>query len=604
MKIEHSAARRTQYFYMLALGVYAIVLYAGAIKADYVWDELMYLGDVSYYEGLRGVTKALTEPFIFAHYYRPLAQLSFTISSEPAIQHGINIILHAINTIFVFLCVRALMPKDVAQSNGGFVAAACGSLIFASHPIAVEAVAWVSGRFDTLMCTFALLTCLKSLGGELKRSRLVQVFIFFTLMMCSKESAIGLPVALPFLLLLKWQLDGVKKNIEWKVNQQTKLLVVMVLAAALYIIIRLVVVRGLFAGDAAVTFRSDSLIDKINVAALTVTEFAYLILNPWRNSAPLHPLSYEMGAGLLLSTILVLTTVLVLLLLAIIKKSTFSLALLAALAMSWPALHLIGIPNRENIISDRYALVPFALLVVALTAVIGCWLLRMREQLPQWSGKVLAYTALTWLVWLIALTAYSFATIPLWRNDEIFWKFAYKQVPHAEQAHKNYIMTLMQQERWKEADDELIKFWDRHPAAFQKMKFDDMCAWMLLRANLDDHDGALQISAMLEDVLAGEKAKTVPVYSQATFYVARGRIAADMGNWEQARSYYEKGIQVFPLNVNNMFLYAHALFMTGSIGEADAVFNQALANSTKDRMNWAVEWRKTWGGLAPQTHLP
>ena len=37
--------------------------------------------------------------------------------------------------------------------------------------------------------------------------------------------------------------------------------------------------------------------------------------------------------------------------------------------------------------------------------------------------------------------------------------------------------------------------------------------------------------------------------------------------------------------------------MTGQLEKAEAVFNSALADSTKDVAAWALGWRKGWGSL-------
>ncbi|MBQ9577994.1 MAG: hypothetical protein IJR28_00520 [Ottowia sp.] len=358
-----------------------LLLYARTVGYEYVWDDLSYLRWNSQYKGLEGVIRSFTEPFyIYSSYYRPLAMLSFVVSGEPSVQHGINVLLHAVNVGLVLYAARALMPKDVAQSKAGLWAAALGALLFAVHPVAVESTVWVSGRFDTLMCTFVLGTCVAALGGELTRRRLTLVFVLFVCAMGSKESAIGLPVALPFLLLLKWRLAGMEMaQLKAQTGVLVRLLGALMLAVGLYIAVRLAVVHGLFADRA--TFAGGSVLDKLNVAALAVTAFVQLIVVPLSHSAPLHPFTYEAGSGVLPQTAVVVVCALALFALMWLKKPrlNFPLALLAALAMSWPVLHLIGIPNGDNIIADRYALAPLALLLAGLAglaAVAGVWAAR------------------------------------------------------------------------------------------------------------------------------------------------------------------------------------------------------------------------------------
>src|SRR5688500_7290494 len=66
---------------------------------------------------------------------------------DPSIFHSLNLVLH-----LAAACMAMLLLRQFVDSN---VAAAAGALVFALHPLQVEAVAWVSGTKDVL---FALLS--------------------------------------------------------------------------------------------------------------------------------------------------------------------------------------------------------------------------------------------------------------------------------------------------------------------------------------------------------------------------------------------------------------------------------------------------------------
>lgn len=586
---------------VVVLAAIVVALYARTVGYGYVWDDRAYLSEYRPYVGIQGVIRALTEPFFVRAYYRPLATLSFTLSPEPSVQHMVNVLLHICNAILALLCARALMPRAAADSVMGRIWACAGAMVFAVHPLTVEPVVWVSGRFDVLMCSFVLGACLVALGGELTRQRLALVCVLFFAAMCSKEAAIGLPVALPVLLLLKWRLNGEEVGLREMVRRLVPLLSVTLLAAALYAAARLAVVQHVFAGeDTGTTFAAGgNLLDKLNIAALAVVAFARLIVNPWSHSAPMHPFKYEAGSGVLLQTMMVLAVVLALLVLTVLKKPrmSFPLALLAALAMSWPTLHLIGILSGDNIISDRYALAPLALLAAALSAVAGAWQ-RKRVGAIGNGGKHILACALIFVFTLAgALAAHSSATIPLWRNDHVLWHFTHERVPASRVAHENYISVLMEQERWQEAGAELKKFLLQYPDARQNMKIGDACDWMLIRAHTGDYDGALELFVQIERSLAGYAQKMDDTNSAfSDLYRNRGIIEGHMGNWEAAAHYFGKHIEIAPddAGTRGAFLYAQALFMTGQHEKSEEIFNLALAGSTKDMAAWALEWRKTW----------
>ena len=573
----------------------ACVLYVRTVGHGYVWDDLNYAASFRNYGLQAGVVRALTETiFTSGEYYRPLVMLSYVAPQEVGMQHAINVALHAANTVLAFYVARALMPREAAGSRAGLWTAALGALAFAVHPVCVESVAWVSGRFDALMCTFVLGTCLVVLGGEWTRRRLALVCVLFACAMGSKESAVGLPVALPFLLLLKWRLVGDESGAHAMARRLVPVFSALALAVALYAMTRIAVLNAVIADIGHATVKGGSLLDKLNVAALAVAEFAKLLVNPWSHSLPLHPFSYEMGSGMLTNTLVVLGCVLVLLVLAALKKPrlNFPLALLAALAMSWPTLHLIGIPNGENIVSDRYALVPLALLLAGLAAAAGTWLAVCMPAISAVEKRGMAYDAALCLMWIGALAAHTWATIPLWHDEISFWTFAYRQTPSSERANKGYIHALGLQDRWEEARAELDALWKKHPGALQSLTISDITTCMMVNAKTGDYREALAWF----DVAESDKDKLAQVSSRdlSAFYGVRGMIAADAGDWGDAARYLEKSMGINERDERVPFWYAYVLFMTGQQKKSEEIFSKSLAGATYRTAAWAQGWRKAW----------
>jgi len=81
-----------------------------------------------------------------------LSSIGYLIQGyNPFIQHLINIILHSINTILVFMLLRLFFKPE---------ASLLGACIFATHPIHAEAVTWISGRNYLITTLFILTTYL------------------------------------------------------------------------------------------------------------------------------------------------------------------------------------------------------------------------------------------------------------------------------------------------------------------------------------------------------------------------------------------------------------------------------------------------------------
>jgi tetratricopeptide (TPR) repeat protein len=125
--------------------------------------------------------------------YRALRELShaldFAISGEkPWAYHLMNLVYHGLCGWFVFRLARRLL--------GSPMAGAAAALLFLAHPIATEAVAYISGRRDLLTTLFFLwgmhaYVRYRDVGG---RWRLVGFFACYVLGMLAKEMAITLPL--------------------------------------------------------------------------------------------------------------------------------------------------------------------------------------------------------------------------------------------------------------------------------------------------------------------------------------------------------------------------------------------------------------------------
>src|ERR1039457_2059402 len=91
----------------------------------------------------------------YASNWHPLTWLSLMLDVElfgtgPAGPHLMNVLLHAANTVLLFLLLKRLMG---AHWRSALVAA-----LFGLHPLHVESVAWASERKDVLSGFFFMLT--------------------------------------------------------------------------------------------------------------------------------------------------------------------------------------------------------------------------------------------------------------------------------------------------------------------------------------------------------------------------------------------------------------------------------------------------------------
>lgn len=135
-------------------------------------------------------------------YYRPLIGLSFLLDrllhgGSLPLMHLENILIHAANTLLVYLLSRRIIGRSGETSS--HLPALFASLLFGLHPLATESVAWLSGRTDPLSILFMLLATHSLLIHQDDRRRRHLFFAGF-LTLCgilTKESVLAfIPAAL------------------------------------------------------------------------------------------------------------------------------------------------------------------------------------------------------------------------------------------------------------------------------------------------------------------------------------------------------------------------------------------------------------------------
>jgi protein O-mannosyl-transferase len=189
----------------LALIAASVFIYAGVRNHDFVaWDDPEYVN-----ENLH-VTAGLTwegarYAFTTGHMgnWHPLTWLSYMLGVQlfgpsAAPQLLINLLLHILNTLLLFGLLHKITG---ALGRSAFVAA-----LFATHPLHVESVAWVSERKDVLSTLIGLLALwayveYTRLPG---RIRYLAVLLLFALALMSKPMLVTLPLVM--LLLDYWPL--------------------------------------------------------------------------------------------------------------------------------------------------------------------------------------------------------------------------------------------------------------------------------------------------------------------------------------------------------------------------------------------------------------
>ncbi|MCL2334719.1 MAG: tetratricopeptide repeat protein [Endomicrobia bacterium] len=198
--------KKYQIAMLIALMFVTVVVFYTALNADFVNldDRVMVVGNWK----IRSLSpENLSELLFKTHFrlYHPLVNLSYAaeyqiMELDPYIYHATNVILHLLNTLFVFFIFRKL-------SGGDFFVPFITAFIFACHPLHVEPVAWISSRKDTLYAFFflaSLFMYLKSGEQVSKRDKISHYalsMLLFLLACLSKTMAVTLPA---IIVLCDW----------------------------------------------------------------------------------------------------------------------------------------------------------------------------------------------------------------------------------------------------------------------------------------------------------------------------------------------------------------------------------------------------------------
>ncbi|MBF0327627.1 MAG: tetratricopeptide repeat protein [Nitrospirae bacterium] len=190
------------FFCILAVFIVFFV-YANSLNNGFVWDDT---NVIVTNPALRGPAFDVfnridnTRDYEMLPYYRPLTIFTFMVEERmyglnPAFMHLVNILLHSINALLVYILARSF----ISQNYVAFLA----SLLFAVHPVNTETVNFIAVRNNLLSCLCVLsayLLCRKSIIAD----RLHIAFAgasFFMAGLFSKETTI---MVFPFIIALEF----------------------------------------------------------------------------------------------------------------------------------------------------------------------------------------------------------------------------------------------------------------------------------------------------------------------------------------------------------------------------------------------------------------
>ncbi|HVP63443.1 MAG TPA: tetratricopeptide repeat protein [candidate division Zixibacteria bacterium] len=414
----------------LVLALVAFAVYFNALFGEFVFDDHLQIVKNPWLQNFPGILTVFSRSawafypgMTITNYYRPLMQCVYTLTYQlfglhPLGFHLVNVLFHCAATILVFLILRRLLPETRAVSwylSAPFLAA----ILFATHPIHTEVVAWIAGLPDVAFTPFFLLSFYLYIRSDNCASgSYLGSLACFAVASLFKEPALTLPA-----ILLAY--DFTCREERLGLTECVKRYVPYLFIGGAYLALRVHALKG-FA-----PIKSHPLLNSylcaLNVFPLFSQYLQKLLLPTDLNAFyVLHPVESLLEWKALLS-LLVTAVVVALAAVAFKKNKPAFLGLLFIVVPLFPVLYIPAV--GENTFTDRYLYLP-SVGYVLLLALFLSW---AGKQLPD-GTKVVAAAVI-----LLAGT-YAVGTVTrnkVWQNDYTLWTDTVAKSPECIEAHND-----------------------------------------------------------------------------------------------------------------------------------------------------------------------
>jgi tetratricopeptide (TPR) repeat protein len=340
---------------------------------------------------------------------------------NPTGHHAVNVMLHAINAVLVFLLLN--------RGSGFPWRSLWVAALFALHPLNVETVAWVSERKSLLSMLFSLLAvacygwyaCTPGAYAQ-KLRRYVAVVFFFALALLAKPMAVTLPVVL--LILDYWPFERMAVPFSigdaqiWR--RAGKLLVEKIPLLTMSIASSWITVVAQHRGEAMTSTTALSMQQRIGNAIVSYAKYIGKMF--WPSGLSYY---YPHPGNRLATWAILAAAVLLLTITAVVWRNRDRRYLVFGWTLfvvaSLPVIGIVQVGLQA--MADRYAYIPliglFVMIVWELSEAAECWHIPAAAQ-----GSVAAVLA-------SALGAVSVINIGYWHDSVTLFSHAREVIPFA-----------------------------------------------------------------------------------------------------------------------------------------------------------------------------
>lgn len=448
-----------------------VLTYANGLTGGFTYDDKAIVRDNPRIRAPESFPKIFTTSYFgtprgSGSVYRPVLLVSYAVQwwvhgREAIAFHAVNVLLHAGATL---LLAALLVQTGIAPA-----AVFASSLLFAVHPIHVEAVTSLVGRGEVLAAVFALLYLRLALryfqGGRFRLATLAAAFLCYALSVLTKESGSSAP-AVAFLLFV-YAADGrLRDRLRAAFVRGFPVLLVSAAAIGGVLLLRRWVLGGFLKSPGAGVFEVENALAHVGAWARAVNACVIFFRYVGRFVFPLHLSADEsawsievapIASPVAIGAVALLAALTAAALWRLASRSPVSLGFLFFCLALLPASNLLF--PIGTIFAERVAYLPIAGLCLAA----GALLAGGAGSLGALAGsrrKILAAVALV-------LAARSVVRNAVWWSDEGLFLNLVRTAPDSAKAHYDiaYIWAGERQykralEEYTEATEIYDEYWD------------------------------------------------------------------------------------------------------------------------------------------------
>lgn len=563
-----------EFWVVFLITVIPLAVYYNSLYNSFVYDDHGLIVYNQWIKSLKNIKYLFLKEYLFKfkeYTYRPFVTLTYFLDYSiwklnPFGYHLINIILHTLNVIFIYLFSRRFLFKRIFPS-------AIASLVFAVHPILTETVNSINYREDLLALFFYIPSLMLYIvvsrkyfegKGEGRGLRylffysLALLFYFFSLL--SKEMALTLPF---IIILYDISFRGFKG---FKIIKMVKNYSGYIIITLFYIMLRFYYFRN---PEVMAHYTGGNFWIDLFTLPRIILSYVKLIVFPLFLNADHIVIP---STSFFQWPVIISTFILIIFFILILKSYSFSRNLF--FSSCWFFITLLPVSSLvpiANPIAERYLYIPF----VGLSLVTGIFLTDLFDREPKKLEKRI-YQRLVISAIVLLFIFYSTLTIKrnfVWKNDFTLWSKTVQDSPISFRARFNLGLEYEGKGLLSEAEKEYritLKINPKHYKAHKHM------GMILLRKGMVDE----------AEFEFREALRIKPDYADAYFYLAK--VLGKKGLIDDAIGTYQKTLEIdqgyYEAMVNLGILYIKRGFADKGIDELKKALS-IQPDSIKARVN-------------------